>query len=82
MLVVKGFGEKPIMLLTIHPLKRNRRILKGILQSYIKRWSIDETIRYIKQLYDFENIWVLTYVRLENMAALLLAGNILHHNGS
>lgn len=73
MLVVKGFGEKPMMLLTTLPLRRNRRVLRNILQSYIKRWSIEETIRYLKQTYDFENIRVLTYVRLRNMATLLLA---------
>lgn len=72
MLVVKGFGEKPMMLLTTLPLKRNRRVLRNILQSYIKRWSIEETIRYLKQSYDFENIRVLTYVSLKNLAALLL----------
>ena len=73
MLVVKGFGEKPMMLLTTIPLRRNRRVLNRILQSYIKRWSIEETIRYLKQSYDFENIRVLTYTRLKNMAAILLA---------
>ena len=73
MLVVKGFGEKPMMLLTTIPLRRNRRLLHQILQSYIKRWSIEETIRYLKQSYDFENIRVLSYVRLKNMAAILLA---------
>lgn len=73
MLVVKGYGEKPMMLLTTLPLRRNRRILSQILQSYIKRWSIEETIRYLKQSYDFENIRVLTYTRLKNMAAILLA---------
>jgi hypothetical protein len=73
MLVVKGFGEKPMMLLTTIPLRRNRRVLSRILQAYIKRWSIEETIRYLKQAYDFENIRVLTYTRLKNMAALLLA---------
>jgi len=73
MLVVKGFGEKPMMLLTTLPLRRNYRVLRNILQSYIKRWSIEETIRYLKQSYDFENIRVLTYVRLRNMATLLLA---------
>lgn len=73
MLVVKGFGEKPMMLLTTLPLRRNRRVLSRILHSYIKRWSIEETIRYLKQSYDFENIRVLTYTRLKNMAAILLA---------
>jgi len=73
LLVVKGFGEKPMMLLTSIPLRRNRRILNRILRSYIKRWSIEETIRFLKQSYDFENIRVLSYIRLQNMAALLLA---------
>jgi len=73
MLVVKGFGEQPMMLLTNLPLRRNRRILRFVFQAYIKRWSVEETIRYLKQSYDFENIRVLTYVRLRNMAALLLA---------
>jgi len=73
MLVVKGFGEKPMMLLTTIPLRRNQRVLRNILQSYIKRWNIEETIRYLKQSYDFENIRVLAYVRLRNMATLLLA---------
>jgi len=72
MLVVKGFGEKPMMLLTSLPLRRKHSVLRNILQSYIKRWSIEETIRYLKQSYDFENIRVLTYVRLKNLAALLL----------
>jgi hypothetical protein len=73
MLVVKGLGEKPMMLLTTIPLRRNRRVLSRILQAYMKRWSIEETIRYLKQAYDFENIRVLTYTRLKNMAAILLA---------
>lgn len=73
MLVVHGFGQKPMMLLTTQPLRRNRRVLYRLLGSYIKRWSIEETIRFVKQAYDTENIRVLKYVRLRNMMALLLA---------
>ena len=73
MLVVNGFGEKPMMLLTTQPLKRNRKVLYRLLGCYIKRWSIEETIRFVKQTYDLENIRVLKYVRLRNMMALLLA---------
>ena len=72
MLVVKGFGEKPMMLLTTEVLRRNFKLLQKILHSYIKRWSIEQTIRFIKQNYDLENIRVLKYVRLKNMMALLL----------
>lgn len=73
MLVVKGFGEKPMMLLTTEPLRRNRKVLYRILGGYLKRWSIEETIRFIKQTYDMENIRVLKYKRLRNMMSLLLA---------
>lgn len=72
MLVVKGFGEKPLMLLTTEPLKKNSLILKKLMYSYFKRWSIENTIRFIKQTYDLENIRLLRYVGLKNMMAILL----------
>jgi len=72
MLVVKGIGSNPMMLLTTEPLRRNKEVLRGILSSYIKRWSIEETIRFIKQTYDLENIRVLKYTRMKNMMAILL----------
>lgn len=73
MLVVEGFGNKPMMLLTTEPLKRKRKVLYRVLGYYLKRWSIEETIRFIKQTYDLENIRVLKYSRLRNMMGLLLA---------
>ena len=73
MLVVKGIGKKPLMILTTEPLRRSRKVLRRILSSYIKRWSIEETIRFVKQTYDLENIRVLRYVCLKNMMALTLA---------
>jgi hypothetical protein len=73
MLVVKGYGKKPMMLLTTRPLRRNRKILWRILRSYIKRWDIEQSIRFVKQCYDVENIRLLNYVRLRNMMGLLLA---------
>jgi hypothetical protein len=73
MVVVNGYGEKPMLLLTTQPLRRNRQVVWKVLQSYIKRWSIEQTIRFVKQCYDVENIRVLTYQRLRNMMGLLLA---------
>jgi len=73
LVVVKGYGKKPMMLLTSLQVKRSKGGIKRIIQSYIKRWSIEETIRFIKQTYDLENIRVLKYRRLQNMMALLLA---------
>jgi hypothetical protein len=73
MVVVKGFGGQPMMLLTSLQINSIRKDLWFIISAYLKRWSIEETIRFIKQTYDLENIRVLKYVRLQNMVALLLA---------
>lgn len=72
LVVVKGFGEKPMMLLTTEPVKRNQVSLERIVHGYIKRWSIEETIRFLKQTYDLEDIRLLRYHALQNMMALLL----------
>lgn len=72
LVVVKGFGEIPMMLLTTEPLRRNKQVLKDIVSSYVRRWGIEETIRFVKQVYDLENIRVLRYVCLKNMMALML----------
>jgi len=37
MLVVNGYGEKQMMLLTTRPLRRNRNVLWKVVRSYIKR---------------------------------------------
>ncbi len=73
MVVVKGFGGKPMMLLTTLQIGSMEKDVWFIIQAYLKRWSIEETIRFIKQTYDLENIRVLKYVRLQKMMALLLA---------
>jgi hypothetical protein len=72
MVVVKGFGSKPMILLTSLNVKPTQKDIWFIVEAYIKRWSIEETIRFIKQTYDLENIRVLKYARLQNMMALLL----------
>ncbi len=73
MVVVKGFGSRPMMLLTTLPINSAQKNLCFIIQAYMKRWCIEETIRFIKQTYDLENIRLLKYKRLQNMMALLLA---------
>jgi hypothetical protein len=73
MVVVQGIGNKPMMLLTTLNIRPGEKDLWFIIQAYLKRWCIEETIRFIKQTYDLENIRVLKYTRLQNMMALLLA---------
>ena len=43
------------------------------MEAYLSRWRIEETIRFVKQSYGFENIRVTTYARIRNMASLVLA---------
>ena len=73
MVVVKGFGQNPMMLLTNVQVRKSRKSLWRIIESYITRWSIEETFRFIKQSYNLEDIRLLTYRRLQNMMALVLA---------
>ena len=61
------------MLLTTLEIGYEEKDIWFIIQAYLKRWSVEETIRFIKQTYDLENIRVLRYPRLQNMMALLLA---------
>ena len=75
LVVVKGFGKKPLMLLTTEPMRRNRKVLWWMVQAYLTRWRVEDTIRFIKQSYNLEDIRVMTYERLKNMAALVLAAS-------
>jgi len=75
LVVVKGFGKKPLMILTTEPMRRNRKVLWWVVEAYLTRWRVEDTIRFIKQSYDFEDIRVLTYNRLKNMATLVLAAS-------
>jgi len=72
MLVVKGFGQKPLMVLTTEKLRRSYKVLFKMVRSYPKRWSIEETIRFIKDSYDLEDVRVLRYQGLQNLMPLVL----------
>ncbi len=73
LVVVRGLGEKPLMLLTNMELRRDRKTLWWVVSAYFTRWRIEETIRFIKQSYDLEDIRVMTYRRLQNMVVLVNA---------
>jgi hypothetical protein len=73
LVVVKGFGQEPMMLLTTRAMRRNRQVLWQVVEAYITRWRIEETIRFIKESYELEDVRLLTYGRLQNMASLVLA---------
>ncbi len=73
LLVVKGFGKNPMLLLTTKSMRKSRKVLWWALKSYLTRWRVEDTIRFFKQSYGLENVRVPTYRRLKNLVALLLA---------
>ena len=73
LVVVDGFGVRPLMLLTSMPVSRSRKSLWRVVESYLSRWRVEETIRFIKQSYGLEDIRLLSYERLRSMATLVMA---------
>jgi hypothetical protein len=73
LVVIDGLGEKPLMLLTTLQVGRSRKGVLRVVESYLSRWRVEETIRFIKQSYTLEDIRLLTYERLRSMAALVMA---------
>ncbi len=73
LVVVRGLGAQPMMLLTNLPMRKNRKALWWMVSAYLSHWRIEEAIRLIKQSYGLEDIRVLTYERLRNMVVLINA---------
>lgn len=73
LVVVKGFGPEPWLLLTNGPVKARRRSVWRIVRGYLTRGLVEETIRFVKQCYRLEELRVLDYERLRNLAALVMA---------
>ena len=73
LVVAKGFGEKPMLLLTSVAGTDSRQSLWQIVEGYMTRWRVEDAIRFIKQSYRLEDIRLLDYARLKNMMAVVLA---------
>ena len=72
LVVVHGFGEKPLMILTTEPLSGWSKSLWWAIEAYLTRWRIEETLRFAKQTYALEDVRVLGHQSLRNMMALAL----------
>ena len=73
MVVVAGFGQEPLLLWTDLCGVRDSQFLGRIVQIYLTRWEIDETFRFVKQSYALEDIRILSYQRLKELALLMTA---------
>lgn len=72
LVVLYGFGDKPLLILTTEPLKNSRKSLSWAIEAYLTRWRIEDTLRFSKQTYALEDVRVLGYESLRNMMALTL----------
>lgn len=73
LLVVRGFGQEPMMLLTTEPTRRSQKVLWRLVQAYMRRWAIEESIRFVKQSYELEDVRILSYGSLQNLMPLVIA---------
>jgi hypothetical protein len=74
LVVVKGFGKEPMMLLTSCPVNlKVKEAVWRIVEIYLTRWKCEESFRYIKQCYNLEDIRVRHYTSIRNLVVLILA---------
>jgi len=73
MVVVRGFGQKPMMLLTTLAKTTTREALWQVVEGYITRWRVEDTIRHVKQSYGLEDMRLFKYDKIKAMAAIVLA---------
>lgn len=74
LVVVKGFGLKPMMLLTSCAVERHRKeSVWRIVEYYLARWRCDESYWYSKQCYNLEDLRVQRYISIRNLVVLVLA---------
>jgi hypothetical protein len=68
LVVIAGFGEQPMMLLTNLKLRaRDSECLWWAAQIHWTRWRIEETFRFVKQSYNLEDIPALKCQRSKNL---------------
>jgi Lhr-like helicase len=76
LVVVKGFGKIPMMLLTTIPIRlKNSYDLERIFRIYRARWQCEEWIRFVKTAYQLEDIRCLNWRSIKNVVAFILFVN-------
>ena len=73
LVVVRGFGQCAMLILTTLQGDGSKEDVWRVVQGYLTRWRVEETIRFVKQSYQVEDMRTLTMTRLRNLAALVLA---------
>jgi len=73
LVVIRGFGEHPILLLTNVPPPSDRDHPAWVADLYLTRWKCEEAYRFLKQSYQLEDVRVRSYVALRNLFVLVHA---------
>ncbi len=76
LVVVRGFGAEPRLILTNEPVGHSRTSAWLIVEAYRTRWRVEKIIRFIQQNYRLEDLRVLDYPLLRNLMALVLAADV------
>jgi hypothetical protein len=71
LIVARGFGRKPMLLLTSQPITCAPEAVR-LVRDYLKRWSVEEAGRLVKQAFSLENLRVLTWPGLVKLVWLVL----------
>lgn len=71
LVVIEGFGERPLLLLTNVSASARDSFGSCILDIYLTRWKCEETYRFLKQSYQLEDVRVRGYNALKNIYALV-----------
>ncbi len=73
LVVIRGFGEAPILLLTNVAPEPGRAHAAWIADVYLTRCKCEEAYRFVKQSYHLEDVRVRSYTALRNVYALVTA---------
>jgi len=72
LIVAKGFGRHPLLLLTNAVVNLKTFSITSFVRHYLKRWGVEESGRLIKQVFHLENIRALSFCGLIKLVWLAL----------
>ena len=73
MAVVRGFGQRPMTPPTTLAKTTTRGAPWQVVEGYITRWRVEDTIRHVKQSYGPEDMRLFKYAKIKALAAIVLA---------
>jgi hypothetical protein len=71
LIVARGFGKKPLLLVTNEPVA-DGTVAAKFAKAYLKRWGVEEAGRLQKQVFDLENLRVLSWAGLVKLVWLTM----------